>query len=188
MVGTALHPYDFAQTVNTKENRIMNSPIDTLLYSLEASRMMFNRFTEDLKPSDYLYRPTPKANCAAWLIGHLVMAERRFGQRVDCKCPPLPDGFEKRYARDETAPFAADFGDVMILRPLFNSHRDATIAAVRAFPVSRLNEPAAPAGPTPVPSPFKTIGESVQFMCFHQVMHTGQITTIRRCLGRPPIV
>jgi hypothetical protein len=166
----------------------MNTPIDTLLYSLEASRLIFNRFTEDLKPSDYLYRPTPKANCVAWLIGHLVMAERRFGQRVDCKCPSLPDGFDKRFARGDTAPFAEDFGDVSILRPLFNSHRDATIAAVRVFPPSRLNEPITSTTPTPVPTPFNTIGESILFTCFHQVMHTGQITVIRRCLGRPPIV
>jgi hypothetical protein len=166
----------------------MNSPIDALLYSLETSRRLFNRFTEDLTPGDYLHRPVPKANCAAWIIGHLILAERRFGSRVDCKCPPIPPGFEKQYARDEMAPCAADFGDVLILRPLFNSHRDATIAAVRTFPVERLNEPIPAPTTAPVPAPFKTIGESVQFTCFHQMMHTGQITIIRRSLGRPPIV
>ena len=161
----------------------MNSPLDTLAFSLEAARMMLNRFTEDLKPEEYLHRPVPKANCAAWTIGHLIMAERRLGSRIGPAFPEIPAGFERRFAREEGAPQAAEFGDVTILRPLFNAHRDATIAAVKALPIARLLEPVQSMIPT-----VNTLGELIAFMPLHQVMHVGQITIIRRSLGRPPIV
>ena len=161
----------------------MNTPIDTLVFSLDASRLMLMRFAQDLKPAEYLHRVVPKSNCAAWTIGHLVIAERRFGQRVGAEQPALPEGFDKRFARDEAAPMAADFGDVSILLPLFNAHRDATIAAVRALPPARLTEP------LQQPSPmFKTLGESIAFASLHVVSHTGQLIMIRRSLGRPIIV
>ena len=81
----------------------MNNAIDAVVFSLSASQRMLDFFTADLKGPDWLHRPCPKANCAAWIVGHLVMAERRvltnFGV---ADLPALPDGFEKRFARDET--------------------------------------------------------------------------------------
>ena len=35
---------------------------------------------------------------------------------------------------------------------------------------------------------FATIGELANFMALHAAMHAGQVTIIRRSLGRPPIV
>src|SRR5438045_9763103 len=74
-----------------------------LTHSLTASKRMLMRYTEDLKPAEYLHRPTPQANCVAWLLGHLALSDRRLLRNV-CNVsdlPPLPDGFEKRFSRDE---------------------------------------------------------------------------------------
>jgi hypothetical protein len=161
----------------------MNTVTDALVYSLETSKMMLNRFTEDLNPKEYLHRPCPKANCAAWTIGHLILTERAFGKHVAATYPALPDGFDHRFSRDEGAPQAAEFGDVAILRPLFNSHREATIAAVKTTPPPRFAEPI-----QTTRAPFKTVGETMEFLCLHEIMHVGQLTIIRRSLGRPPLI
>ena len=43
--------------------------------------------------------------------------------------------------------------------------------------------------PVDKPHPmFATLGELANFMALHATMHAGQITIIRRSLGRPPIV
>ncbi|MBC8107310.1 MAG: hypothetical protein H7Z14_12020 [Anaerolineae bacterium] len=43
--------------------------------------------------------------------------------------------------------------------------------------------------PVPKPRPmFKTLGELANFMALHATVHIGQITVIRRSLGRPPII
>jgi len=97
--------------------------------------------------------------------------------------PPLPDGFDKRFSRDEGCPQAGDFGDVATLMPLFNQHRERLIDTVRRATVEQLNKPLEKSMPM-----FKTLGEFANFMASHTAMHAGQVTTIRRSLGRPPIV
>ena len=104
----------------------MLSPTDVLVHSLSSSQKLLNRYCEDLTPAEYLHRPCGGSNCVAWLIGHLVISERSALGRVGMTdLPPLPEGFEKRFARDAEAPKAEAFGDVSILLPLFNQHRYA---------------------------------------------------------------
>ncbi|HSV14436.1 MAG TPA: DinB family protein [Tepidisphaeraceae bacterium] len=163
---------------------MMNTPADVIAYSLALSRQMLGTFTADLNGADWLARSAQKANCAAWIIGHLVMTERRaltFAGVTDL--PPLPAGFEQRFARDEHAAAAGDFGDTSILVPLFDQHRAMTIDYVKRATPEQLNKPLEK--PTPR---FGTVGEFAAFMAMHTMMHAGQITFIRRSLGRPPIV
>jgi uncharacterized damage-inducible protein DinB len=155
-----------------------------LVYTLTTSQQMLNGFLNDLSPSDYLHRPVPKANCAAWIVGHLALTDRRILGRLGIKdLPELPADFETRFAREERAASAESFGDVGILKPLFNAHRDRLIAAAKHVTPEQL------AKPLDQPTPrFKTVGEMLFFMPLHVVTHCGQISTIRRSLGRPPLL
>jgi len=162
----------------------LQRPNDAIVYYLESAKTQLELFTADLKGDEWLARPAPKANCAAWLIGHLVMTERRaltVAGAVDL--PSLPDGFEKRFARDEVAAAANEFGDPTILMPLWSEHRRRLIEVVKTLSPEVLNKP------IDKPSPrFKTVGECCAYMALHSTMHAGQITIIRRHLGRPPLI
>ena len=60
---------------------------------------------------------------------------------------------------------------------------DKVMEAVRAIPADKLD------GPPTMPGPFATsFGEGVQFGSLHVVMHSGQLSTVRRGLGKPPVV
>jgi hypothetical protein len=162
----------------------MNSPNDALVYGLAVSKQTLDAFIADFKGADWLHRVAPKANCAAWIVGHLVLTERRaltIGGVKDL--PALPQGFEQRFARDETAPSASDFGDTSILVPLFDRFRSMTIEHVRGMTVAQLNQPLEKPNPR-----FGTVGEFIGYMAMHVSMHAGQISFIRRSLGRAPIV
>ena len=162
----------------------MSSSSHMIVHALRDSMLMLKRFTEDLKPDEYLHRPTGKANCAAWLIEHLALSDRSVLERLGAKdLPPLPEGFQKRFSRDAGCPEAAEFGDVAQLMPVFEQHRNALIAAVQRAPLELLDKP------TEKPHPmFSTLGELVNFMALHACVHAGQITIIRRSLGRPPLI
>jgi hypothetical protein len=67
--------------------------------------------------------------------------------------------------------------------PLFNQHRERLIDAVRRATPEQLDKPLE--NPRPM---FKTVGEMANFMALHVAMHAGQITMIRRSLGRPPLM
>ncbi len=159
---------------------------DVICFGLKASRSMVEAFTHDLTPEESLHRPTPEANCAAWLLGHLASSDRRVATFVfkadPASLPALPDGFEARFGRDADAPKAASFGDTAILLPLALAHRDVLIAKTAAATDDFLAQPAARPSPR-----WHTTGEMLAFMALHWTMHAGQLSTIRRSLGRPPL-
>jgi hypothetical protein len=162
----------------------MSTINDYLVHSLSTSQNLLQRYVADLTPQEYLHRPTSKANCAAWLLGHLILSERRaLGVMGVTNLPTLPEGFEKRYARDPGAPTASDFGDVMVLLPLWNQHRSLLIETVGKAGGEQLDKPMEKPGPM-----FSTVGQFANFMAQHTTMHAGQITIIRRSLGKPPLV
>ena len=87
------------------------------------------------------------------------------------------------FSRDEGCPQASDFGDTSDLLAIFEKNRDALIATVQSASQEKLDQPSPRITPM-----FKTLGEMAAFMGLHAAVHTGQITLIRRSLGRPPVV
>ena len=161
----------------------MRTANDVLVHSLTATQLMVQRFTADLQPTEYLHRPAPKANCAAWTVGHLAVSDRHVLKMLGAELPPIAEGFEQRFSREDGCPQAEDFGDVSAIVPVFNDHRTRLIDAVGRATPEQLAKPLEKPHPM-----FKTLGEFVSFMSAHTAMHVGQITIIRRSLGRPPLV
>ena len=155
---------------------------EAIAFALTTTQVMLRRLMADMGPADYLHRPTPQANCAAWIIGHLTLSERAALKALGGPLPELPEGFEKRFSRDEGCPQAADFGDTSRLVDLFDEHRNRLVAAVRAATPQQLDQRLEK--PRPL---FATVGEMAQFIALHGAMHAGQISMIRRTLGRPPL-
>jgi hypothetical protein len=157
---------------------------ETIAHSLIVSASLLQRYVADLTPEEFLHRPADNANCTAWLIGHLTLTDRRGLALLGVTdLPALPADFEKRFSRDEGSPQASDFGDVANLMPLFDKHRGMLIDAVKRVAPAQFDKPLE----TPRPL-FKTLGEMINFYAHHTTMHAGQITIIRRSLGRPPLV
>ncbi|HZZ42279.1 MAG TPA: DinB family protein [Tepidisphaeraceae bacterium] len=156
---------------------------DSVAFALERSRNILQLFIADLTPAEFVHRSASKANCAAWIVGHLILSDRRVIQLLGkTDLPPLPDGFEKRFSRDPGSPEAQEFGDAMILPALFDQHRTMLIEAMRKSDVAEWSKP------LEKPSPrFATLGEMLTFFSLHTAMHAGQISTIRRSLGKPAL-
>ncbi len=164
---------------------MFTTPQEAIVFSLQASKLMFHRFIDDLKPEEFLHRPCLGANCAAWIIGHLTRTDRMQLERLGAgNLPELPGGFLEMYAATKAAATGttADFGPAQELVRLFDLHRDLLIEQAKSSPVEKFNDP--PPWPTPL---FKDRGESLLFMGLHTAMHMGQLSMIRRSLGRPPV-
>ncbi|HEX3869771.1 MAG TPA: DinB family protein [Pirellulales bacterium] len=162
----------------------MNTASDALARSLANSAKFVLMITEDLKPEDYLHRPVPGANCAAWTLGHLVISGRSMMKRFGAAdLPQFPEAFEAAYARDAQAPKADTFPHIEQLRPLFQQHHDQFVELVQSLPLERVNEKLEKPHPM-----FGTLGELAAFAPVHISMHAGQISTIRRSLGRAPMI
>ena len=160
---------------------------DAILFNLRRSGAMIGTFTSDLSPADLHHRAVPAANAAAWILGHLVLTDRHLLTLLGVgeeNMPRLPSAeFAQAYARDEHAPRRERYPDADTLPGLFHQHRDALISAVEASDEAAFDKPLE--RPRPMAN---TVGELLLFMGLHVAMHVGQISTIRRTLGRPPLV
>ena len=161
----------------------MPRPQDIIVHSLSAAQMMLHRFVDDLKPEEFLHRPCLEANCAAWIVGHLAASDRKALAGFGVPLPEVPAGFEERFAAKGAGAKTSNFGDSKELVRLFDAHRSLLIEQAKKA------DDLALAGPPAMQSPlFSTRGELLNFLGLHAAMHLGQISTIRRSLGRPPIV
>jgi len=161
------------------------SPQEAIAYSLRSSKTMFHRYLDDLKPEEFQHRPCLGANNASWIVGHLTCVDRAQLERLEAKpLPELPEGFKERFATTRAAATGtvADFGDPGDLLRYFDEHRDLFIKTIEHLPATVLNSP------PPFDSPlFADRGESLLFVGLHTTMHLGQLSIIRRSLGRPPL-
>jgi hypothetical protein len=162
---------------------VFKTPTEALVYSLSVSKFMTHRFVDDLKPAEFEYQPCPGGNCAAWVLGHLTLTDRRTLTWLGMTdLPSLPPGYEERFKTTRTvAGEQKGYGEPAELVRLFDDHRDRLIAAVPKADPAKFAEP--PAFTTPM---FSDRGEAVLFMGLHTAMHMGQLSVIRRMLGYPP--
>ena len=154
-----------------------------LVAGLRASGSAVERMAGDLSPGDMLHRPCKGANCAAWIIGHLTLAERRMMTTLgvaDSDLPPLPDDFQSRFTQKEDGPTREDYGDTTNLLDLLGSHFELFAKTVEEADVTVYERP--------ISHPmFDTIGKMVAFAPIHRGLHAGHLSTIRRSLGRPAL-
>ena len=159
-----------------------------LTFALRQSTDRLLPFVADLDHGQLHHRPVAGANCAAWILGHVISVERhamlRLGLAEEKDLPPLPrEDFDAWFGRDADAAGREDYGDVAGLPGVFKQHREVMISAVERGGDELC------ARPLPRPTPRgDTVGELLLFFTIHVSLHAGHLSTIRRSLGLPPLV
>src|SRR5262245_38819766 len=106
---------------------------EVIASSLTASHGRFRTFVDDLSPAEFEAQPIPGVNSIAWMLGHLALTDRRIAGLLGGQLPPLPDGFEVPFkTTKQPAVEQKGLGDPKELLAVFDAHRHALIAAVRA--------------------------------------------------------
>jgi hypothetical protein len=146
-------------------------------------RKMVQLMCEDLSEAEFHHQPVPGANSAAWIVGHLAVTARRTAERLGAtELPLLTEEFVARYSQTKKrAEAQGDLGSKEELIGLLNVGVDKVIQALGTLPAESLD------GPALNPGRFaNNYGEAVLFGAMHITMHCGQLSTIRRSLGKPP--
>ena len=156
---------------------------ESVLFALRSSQALVRKMVEDLQAEQWNHQPCDGANSADWIIGHLAMVDRRILKAFGTtELPSLPEGFEEKFAPTGQPATGGNSGEPKQLLNLFNAHRELLIAAVQHADEETFKKE--------VPSKsglFKDLSEASLFMGIHTATHVGQLSTIRRSLGFPPM-
>ena len=161
------------------------TPNDLLANAYATGQKLVHVMIDDLTPDEFARQPVPGANCPAWIVGHLAVTLRNGLRRMEFSdVPDLPAGLEDKFkATRQTAGDQSGYGDAKALVALFDACIERFIQVVRGLPADEL------AGPPDFRGPFATNrAEAIQFGALHIVLHAGQLSTVRRSLGKPPVL
>src|SRR5688572_19831676 len=159
---------------------------DVLKNSLDFAQGVTRSLLADLSDADLLVRPVPGANHIAWQLGHLITSEHQLVNMIKPdSMPALPQGFTDHYNKQTSMnDNAADFLTKEKYLALCQEQRQGTLKALGAFSETELEQPA----PEGIRRLAPTAAAVFQLVAQHEVMHSGQYTTVRRKLGKPHVM
>jgi DinB superfamily len=161
------------------------TPNDLLANAYTTAQKLLHVMIDDLTPEDFARQPVPGANCAAWVVGHLALTLRNSLRRMGATdLPDLPGGLEDKFkATRQVAGEQTGYGDPKALVSVFDTCLERFVQVIRGLP------PVSLAGPPDFRGPFATNrAEAIQFGALHIAVHAGQLSTVRRSLGKPPVL
>jgi hypothetical protein len=161
------------------------TPNDLLANAYSTGQKLLHVMIDDLTPDEFGRQPVAGANCAAWIVGHLAVTLRNGLRRMNYPdVPDLPAGLEDKFkSTRQVAGDQCGLGDPQVLVALFDACIERFVELVRGLPADVL------AGEPDFRGPFATNrAEAIQFGALHIAMHAGQLSTVRRSLGKPPVL
>ena len=156
---------------------------DVIRSSFGRSKMVTDMLLADLSDADIMQRPVPEANHIAWQLGHLVTSFNFFGAAIEASSmPALPDGFADKHSKETASSddAAAFLGKDEYTR-LIDQQRQALVELLDRLDPSRLDGES----PEEMRAYAPTIADTLELAAAHEIMHSGQISVLRRRLGKP---
>ena len=151
--------------------------------SFGRAQMVTTMLIGDLSDEELLQRPEPEANHIAWQLGHLIGALHFFGEAVKPgSMPALPEGFNDQHSK-ETA--TSDDPGAFLKKDEYATLLDQQRAAMLELSESLSEEELSADAPEQLREYAPTIVDMIGLAAEHEMMHSGQISVLRRKLGKP---
>lgn len=156
---------------------------EALRSSFQLSSMVLKTYVSDLSDDELLRRPGEGCNHLAWQLGHLITAEVHLLEQVaPGRGIALPDGFAEAHSKETAgSDDPAEFLKKDTYLEWFDKVREASLAALAAYPEADLDQPS----PESFRSFCPTNGDMFTLIANHPMMHAGQFVVVRRQLGKP---
>lgn len=157
--------------------------IESLTYSLEFSKGILLGALADFTEADLNTRPSPHSNRICWQLGHLISSERGILGEAGCSYPELPPGFVEDHANkpEIIGSDAPNKWTVADYKRLIEETRSSSVAGLAKLTEADLDKPTS----GPMSPMFPKLGNMFELAAQHFVMHSGQVSVVRRILGKP---
>jgi len=154
--------------------------LETFRTQLQFTESVLRKNAGDISHEESLRSFQPAGNGLNWVLGHLVAIRSGMLKAL---------GGEAVWSADEVAPYdrhAAAYGKSSKPKPLAEIWNAFALTQERLMELAARLTPAQLSEALPAGGPFKTRGELLAVLGFHDAYHGGQTGVIRRLLGKPP--
>lgn len=159
--------------------------VERLQRQLIAARELTERYLADFRtPADWTHQVHPQANHALWFAGHMSVTDNFFLSLMDSQRTTKLLGFDELFGMgsqptNDPAKYPAAESVVATMR----ERRAQTLEFLSKLSDSDLQKKL-PAGSPDFLSDF---GSVFEMLIWHEGMHAGQLSVVRRSLGFGPL-
>lgn len=154
------------------------------IQQLNASRGLLTKLLDTLTYEQMMARAGEAGNHAAWIMGHLAVADDRFVSEFRNEDSRLPADYYKLF--DSGSKPSSDEGDYpkrAELQRQFTAARDRTIEWAKTLE----GDAAWQASPESIAAITPNAISALHTLAEHDLFHAGQVATIRAALNMPPV-
>lgn len=152
---------------------------------LQRARQLSESYLASFRtPQEWTHQVHPGTNHALWFAGHMAMADNYFLTVVSPARAKKLDAFEAPFGmKSQPTANPADYPPPEEVLAAMRDRRAALLAALEELSDERLAEK------LPQPSQlFTDLASVFELAIWHEGLHAGQISLVRRSLGHSPVM
>jgi len=157
--------------------------VESGLIVLTFSRKALLGMLEDVPEDRWTHQPIASANHAAWIAGHLAHTDNYFLTAVAGMATRIPADWDELFGMgSQPVDDPSAYPSPAFLRDHLGARREELIAWFRSLTDAQARAPL----PEALLSFAPTFGQLAHSLAWHEGMHTGQLTVVRKSLGIAP--
>jgi len=166
----------------------MHQALHTLCAQFGLNNRLFRNVLEGVTDEQAAWQPDNRVNSLSWIAGHLTATRHRNLERIGAIAELFPymDVF---FIKDAPPPAARaldpalTYPDLEELRHYWDLYAKAFNHALDKMPEAQFRAEL----PSVSPTGGRTLLDILSFVSLHESYHIGQMSTLRRQLGLPPM-
>ena len=160
------------------------SMIERLQHQLQSARGFTVRILEDFqKPEDWVAQICNQTNHALWFIGHMAVTDNFFISLLAPEKAETKDNFQELFGLGSTpSSKLEDYPPIEEVRAYMDDRRQVLLEILSSYSDADL----ATKTPEGTPEFLADYGQVFETAIWHEGLHSGQLTMVRRSLGHQP--
>ncbi len=136
------------------------------------------------RPEEWTNQVAPGTNHALWFAGHMAFVDNSLLKMLSStERQEMPEYATKFGMKSQPSGNPADYPPPEEVLATMRDRRAALMRALDKLSEEELAKPCPPGGP----AFFTDVASALEFAIWHEGMHAGQITQVRRAMGIPPL-
>jgi DinB superfamily len=171
-------------TMQTKPAAGVEPLAEQGIAALKFSRDVLLKMLDSIPADKVTAQPVKDCNHALWVAGHVADTDDFFVRTLTGRPSGLPAGWSEKFSGgSKPVDDPKAYPTVAEIKRVLADRRDALIAYFRSLDRATLLSPP----PEKVKFFGTTQGALAGSIAWHEGLHTGQVTSVRKGLGMPPL-